>query len=145
MARAFRISPDSSVPIRSASCRTWIFSASVTAAEILASRLSGITTGPRATSSTRQSATRRLCTRPSGRRDQSGSWDGSVGEGHKSGRSSERGMPKMASYRSTDIRPSFRFPLQCLTIVERGMPFLLASAIESERRLSASSSVFMAI
>lgn len=62
MARAFRISPDSSVPIRSASCRTWIFSASVTAAEILASRLSGITTGPRATNSTRQSATRRLCT-----------------------------------------------------------------------------------
>ena len=42
MARDLRISPDSSVPIRSASCRTWTFSASVTAADMRCSRLSPI-------------------------------------------------------------------------------------------------------
>ena len=71
MASAFRISPDSSVPILSATCRTVAFSASVTAAEMRCSRLSGITSAPRATNSTRQSSTRIRDTPTSARRGQS--------------------------------------------------------------------------
>ena len=65
--------------------------------------------------------------------------------GQRSGRSSERGMFKTASYKMAASGPTPRNPLYCLYRLWYGTPFLAASMHEMPRLSRASRNLFMSI